>query len=248
MTISIMQPTYLPWVGYFDLIDQVDTFVFLEDVEFNERSWQQRNRIRTSDGLQWLTVPVRKTGRSGQLISEVEIVTDGREFPEKHLKALKFNYSHADHFDPYFSELEDVITEAATTERLSTLNKRIIKWLAQKVEISADFLDSSSLPSSGSKAELLAEICDELGADVYLSPMGSLDYLEAGASSFRERGIDLRFQNYHHPTYDQQFDGFESHASAVDLLFNKGDQFLEIVWSGRGEPHTLSDALSVQEE
>lgn len=248
MTISIMQPMYLPWVGYFDLIDKVDTFVFLEDVEFNERSWQQRNQIRTSDGLQWLTVPVRKSGRTGQLISEVEIVTDGREFPEKHLKALKFNYSHAYYFDPHFEGLKDVITEAATVEKLGELNKRIVKWVSQTVGTSVDFLDSSALSASGNKAELLAGICGELGADTYLSPMGSLDYLETSASSFRERDIDLRFQNYRHPTYEQQFDGFEPYASAVDLLFNEGDQFLEILQSGRGEPHTLSDALSVQEE
>lgn len=244
MTVSIMQPTYLPWVGYFDLIDQADTFVFLEDVEFNERSWQQRNRIRTPEGLQWLTVPVRKSGRSGQLVSEVEIVTDGREFPEKHLKALKFNYRHADHFHPYFDELEKVTTEAASEGKLSVLNKRIIKWLVQKAGLPAKFLDGSSLSASGSRAELLAAICDELGANTYLSPMGSLDYLETSAGNFYDRGIDLRFQIFEHPTYEQQFDGFESHASAVDLLFNEGEEFLRILRSGRNEPYSMKEAIS----
>lgn len=244
MTVSIMQPTYFPWGGYFDLIDQADTFVFLEDVEFNDRSWQQRNRIRTPGGLQWLTVPVRKSGRSGQLISEVEIVTDGREFPEKHLKALEFNYSHAGHFDPYFDELEEVITGAASEGKLSLLNERIIDWLAQKGGLSSNFRHSSSLSASGSKAELLAAICDELGADTYLSPMGSLDYLENSAGKFYDKGIDLRFQNFEHPAYEQQFDGFESHASAVDLLLNKGEEFLRILRSGRGKPYSLEEAVS----
>jgi len=103
-----MQPTYLPWLGYFDLMDQADVFVFLDNVQFARRSWQQRNRIRGPKGLQWLSVPVKKRGRYHRDIRSTKIVKDGR-FPTKHLRALEYSYKGAPHFKDYFPGIRDIL-------------------------------------------------------------------------------------------------------------------------------------------
>ena len=108
MKIAISQPTYLPWIGYFDLIDQVDVFVLLDDVQFEKRSWQQRNRIKTPLGLQWLTVPVISRGRREQLINQVEIETP--QFSRDHCRAVEHNYRRAQFFEHYFNELSSQLS------------------------------------------------------------------------------------------------------------------------------------------
>jgi hypothetical protein len=246
MKVAIMQPTYLPWIGYFDLIDRVDQFVFLDHVEFNERSWQQRNRIRNANGVQWLTVPVKKSGRSGQPISQVEIVTEGRKFPEKHIKALRFNYGSAEHFEYYFNPLRKQLLEGAELGRLSELNKQLIRWLTSELGIEMTFRQSSEMEVNGQKADLLLDICDKLGAQLYLSPLGSLDYLEDESQRFESNDIDLRFQHFEHPEYEQTFDGFESHLSVVDLLFNEGSNALQILRSGQRSHYCIDEARDVK--
>src|SRR5579864_5457599 len=118
MKVAISQPTYLPWLGYLDLIDQVDTFVLLDNVQFEKQSWQQRNRIKTPTGLQWLTVPVIFKGRFGQHIQDVEIRED---FAAKHLRALELNYRRAQYFDQYFPALTTVLQEFGAGRHLADL-------------------------------------------------------------------------------------------------------------------------------
>jgi hypothetical protein len=230
--LAISQPTYLPWLGYFDLIDQVDAFVFLDNVQFEKQSWQQRNRIKTPTGLQWLTVPVVIHGRFGQLIQDVEI----REcqFSRKHLRAIELNYGRAPFFNEYFPELRLVLSCSAGS-RLLDLNARLIEWLMTVLGIRTRLLFSSSLDLPGNRTELLANICAYLGATEYISPLGSAAYLLQEIDLLKSRSIAVLFQNYRHPGYRQMFPPFVPYASILDLIFNEGERALDIVRSGRRE-------------
>jgi hypothetical protein len=230
MKVAIAQPTYLPWLGYFDLIEQVDAFVILDSVQFEKQSWQQRNRIKTPTGLQWLTVPVVFRGRFGQLIHDVEI-RDG-EFWRDHLRAIELNYRRAPFFEKYFHELGVRLTCSAGF-RLADLNVRLIEWFMSVLQIQTPLLISSRLGQPGKRTELLANICSYLGATEYISPIGSSVYLLQEIETLEHRSIEVFFQNYEHPHYLQMFPPFIPYASILDLMFNEGERGLEIVRSGR---------------
>ncbi len=230
MRVAIMQPTYLPWLGYFGLMKSVDLFILLDSVQFARRSWQQRNQIKTADGPLWLTVPVLSKGMRDQLISEVEIDCT-REFPQSHQRALELNYRKSPHFDDYAPQLLSVL--GADNRYLVDLTVGTISWLRSALEIATPIRRSSELNVSGVKAELLASICESVGATEYISPPGSRDYL-AESGAFADRGISLRYFNFEHPVYPQRFGGFLPYMSCVDLLFNCGIESLSIIEKANG--------------
>jgi WbqC-like protein len=238
--IAIAQPTYLPWLGYFDLLDQVDTFVLLDTVQFEKQSWQQRNRIKTPTGLLWLTVPVVFRGRLGQRIVDVEIRE--AEFWRDHLRAVELNYRRAPFFAEYFPALSELLPSAAAGLRLAELNIGLLRWLAQALGIKTRIVRSSQLAVDGKRTLLLAEICGLLGATTYISPLGSADYLLNELPILTGRGVDVVFQHYDHPSYRQLFPPFQVHASALDLLFNEGENSLATIRSGRRTPFAPSEA------
>jgi len=230
-TAVIMQPTYLPWIGYFDLIDQADTFVFLDSVQFDKRSWQQRNRIKTYNGELFLTVPVKTKGRRNQKISEVEIDCT-QDFPKKHLRTIEHNYSKAEYFAYYWDELNSLLKQ--DYRYLVELNIALTKWFKRMLGIHAELVRSSMLDVKGRKVQLLVEICNSVGAKRYLSPIGSRKYIEK-TNLFEKQGIELYYQNYSHPEYIQLFKGFIPYMSILDLLLNEGKISLKILRSGRKE-------------
>ncbi len=230
MKIAICQPTYLPWMGYFDLIDQVEAFVLLDDVQFEKQSWQQRNRIKTPRGLQWLTVPVIFRGRLGQFIKDVEV--RDINFWRNHCRAIELNYRRTRFFDAYFEKLALRLVCSNTT-LLAGLNIRLMEWFMSVLGIKTPLILSSNLAQTGRRTERLVNICKLLGAEQYVSPLGSAAYLLEEQDMMTDHGIDLVFQNYQHPEYGQQFPPFIPYASALDLLFNEGEQSLEIIRSGR---------------
>lgn len=245
MKVAIMQPTYLPWIGYFDLLHRVDKFVLLDDVEFSRQSWQQRNRIKGPEGLQWLTVPVRCRGRSKQKLCEVEIA-DPR-FTKKHLKSLRLHYRKSPFFDEYFGGVESILERGITG--LAQLNSELILWLASRLGIETPIETSSSLAVSGARGERVADICATLGADQYISPMGAAEYMSADMHAFIGRDIQVRFHDYEHPAYKQRYTPFLAFACALDLLFNHGPDALAILSGGfRGfqRPESVALALSAQ--
>lgn len=227
-TIAIMQPTYLPWIGYFGMIDRADIFVFLDSVQFARRSWQQRNRIKSANGEQMLTVPVLSKGARNQTIAEVQ-VDRGSRFAEKHRRAIEHALGKAPHFKDHAGGLLDVLN--AGHERLADLNIELITWASAALGISSRFVRSTQLDVQGAKAELLADICRTLEGDVYLSAPGSRDYIE-GSDAFDVRGIAVRYHDYQHPTYPQLHGAFAPYMSAVDLLFNVGPHSLQSIRSG----------------
>ena len=249
MRIAICQPTYLPWLGYFDLMDQVDAFVFLDTVQFEKQSWQQRNRIKTPSGLQWLTVPVVFRGRLDQKIHEVEI--RDVEFRHKHLRAIELNYARAPFFASHFPALSTILTGIGVNARLSDLNLQLIQWLARVLGVRTPSVLASSLNMQGRRTQLLADICHKVGAGEYISPIGSAEYLLNELDLLTSANVETFFHNYDHPRYAQQFPPFLAFASVLDLIFNEGDRSMEIIRSGRGvplRPCEVADRIAVPRE
>ncbi|MDP8213177.1 MAG: WbqC family protein [Candidatus Zapsychrus exili] len=231
--VVIMQPTFLPWLGYFDLIDYADIFVFLDNVQFEKQTWQQRNRIRTNKGLEWITTPVLIKGRFGQEIKDVKI--NQTVSPSKIIKQLQHNYSRSAYFKDFFDEFVLIFEHAYAIGNLCDLNIEIIKWLCTKLSLSANFVRSSQLKVSGKRSELLVDILKKIGSKHYISPTGSLAYLNEEYRFFEERSVSVFYKDYDHPEYTQAYKPFTANASCIDLLFNEGPKGLDIIRSGRGE-------------
>jgi WbqC-like protein family len=236
LKIAINQPTYLPWIGYFDLIDQVDVFVLLDNVQFQKQTWQQRNRIKTASGLQWLTVPVMFRGRFGQLIKDVEVRDP--EFCRNHIRAIELAYRRSPHFSEFFPSLATQL-QRLNQGLLVDLNSGLIEWLMRVLEIRTPVIRASALPASGKRTELLANICQALGAKQYVSPLGAAAYLVVEQDVLKRQNVEILFQNYKHPEYRQVFGPFEPFVSVVDLLFNHGKDAVRIFRSGRGTPYSI---------
>jgi hypothetical protein len=232
MRIAIMQPTYLPWMGYFDIMDQVELFVFLDNVQFVKQSWHVRNRIKTPKGLEWLTVPVMLHGRFGQLMNEAEIRK--ADFWKKHTRTIEVNYGRAPYFQDYFYGLLSVFEQGNPWIHLVDLNIKLIEWLSEVLGVKNRSVHSSHLEVAGRRSSLIAAICRSLGATEYLSPIGSAAYLLGEIQEFTNRGIEVFFHNYKHPTYNQLFPPFLPFASVIDLIFNEGPRSMGIIRSGRG--------------
>jgi hypothetical protein len=230
LKIAICQPTYLPWLGYFDLMDQVDGFVLLDSVQFEKQSWQHRNRIKTATGLQWLTVPVIYRGCFGQQIKQVEIRDPG--FVRKHLRGIEMCYRRTRYFDAYYPELVQVLN-SHSRRLLADLNIELLRWFCTVFGIQTPLLRSSTMSVAGRRSQLLTNLCLELKADRYLSPLGSAEYLLNDLELFVNAGIEVEFHRYEHPEYSQLFPPFCPYASALDLIFNAGPTSLEILRHGR---------------
>ena len=230
-TCVIFQPTYLPWAGYFDLIDSADQFVLLDNVQFEKQSWQQRNQIRAFSGLEWLTVPVRIKGRFGQLIGEVEL--SNPEFFRAHLRALELHYRRARCFDLYIDDFRALLEDAAGTGSLALLNARLIGWLCAQLGIATPIRLASELSPQGRRSAMLVDLCRQLGAGRYLSTAGAWDYLRDDQQLFADAGIELRLHDYRHPEYRQVYAPFLPYASVLDLLFNEGAAARQILIGGR---------------
>ena len=231
MKVAISQPSYLPWSGFFDLVDQVDQFVLLDDAQFVKQSWHQRNRIKSPSGLLWLTVPVIFRGRLGQPLCEV-MIREPR-FWEKHVRALEVNYGRARYFERYYSALKKILQDSSQNGRLVDLNIELIRWLGEEMEVTTPMIRSSALSVEGKRSGRLVSICKLLGAADYVSPR-SAGYLIEDMAQFSESGLNVWFHNYTHPTYEQRFPPFAPFASVLDLLFNYGPDSGRIMRSGRG--------------
>lgn len=234
MICAIMQPTYLPWLGYFDLIDQVDSFVFLSNVQLVKRSWQVRNRIKTMQGELFLTVPIKKNDTSRPLIQNALISYD-ENWQKQHLNSIRYAYQKTPYFSIVFEWFSDVLFNQY--QYLKDLNITIITDICKKIGISTDIIDSSLWNDlEGSKDSLLADICCKIGADTYLSAKGSAEYieLERPGGNFVEKGINLFYHNYEHPLYKQNGSDFLPYMCILDLLFNEGfENALNIIRQGR---------------
>ena len=240
---AIMQPTYLPWIGYFDLVDSADTFVFLDDAQVLKRSWGVRNRALTQNGETFLTVPLsgHKHGEGSAFVDTM--IDSAQDWAKTHLATIRHAYAKAPHFAEVFVELETILT--ADNQTIGALNEAFITTTARRIGIATPFLKSSQLQGiEGRKDERLVSICRAIGADTYLSAVGSAAYIEQDqeGGAFAGTGIDIRYHNFDHPVYPQRQDAFVSHMSIVDLLMNCGyESALQIIRSGRRPMRTPSE-------
>ncbi|MDM8535885.1 WbqC family protein [Desulfobacterales bacterium HSG17] len=223
MIAAIHQPQYLPWLGYFDKMDRADVFCYLDNVQFKKNEWQNRNRIKNSKGWQWITLPV--CYRFPQKINDVEINTNVK-WQRKHIQALITNYSKTPFFEKVLSFFKQIYAnDYKSFARLAiSINEQVRRELG--VDTHTFSASEMNLKNENPTGRLI-EICKNLGADTYLAGQDGEKYMDM--KLFKEKGIKVIFQRFNHPVYPQAFGGFISHLSVVDLLFNCGDESMEII-------------------
>jgi hypothetical protein len=227
----------MPWSGFFALLDQSDIVVLLDSVAFSKQSWQQRNRIRTDKGLEYLTVPVKTAGRFGQRINAVEIM--GNDFILFIDSKITLHYQKSRFFQDYYTPIIEVLRTSVMERNLGLLNVSIIRFFNEILGIKTPLFLSSSLNIEADRSNRLTDICEHYSCTSYLSPQGSREYLLDDREIFEKRGINVFLQRFEHPIYTQQYDPFIPFASLLDLLFNEGPQSLDIIRSGINSPESL---------
>ncbi len=236
MKSAIMQPTYIPWLGYFDLIDRVDTFVFLDNVQLVKRSWQVRNRIKTVQRELFLTIPIKKKQHRDDMLINSAYISYDEDWKRKHVKSIELSYKRSPYFQEVFPFILSLYDEK-TPETLSEFNIYIIKEISKKLNITTTFINSSALENiSGHKDTLLCNICKCIGSDYYISPAGSADYIEekSDGGEFTKNNIQLFYHNFEHPNYMQPSGEFIPYMCIYDLILNIGfEKSLNIIRSGR---------------
>lgn len=235
MIIAINQPTYFPWIGQFDLIDQADYYIFLDDVQIVKQSWDTRNKIITSSGEEWISVPINNdVNFKNRLFNSTNIIKS-EIWKIKQLKKIKIAYSKSSFFKQVYPFIETLILEN-NCESLADFNINIIKSICNKIGVYTKFILSSTLDVFEKKDKRLVKICNKLNSKNYISPLGSAAYIEFNNEGgvFLDSGINLFYQNFVHPTYNQINEPFKSHLSIIDLLFNEGfEKSLHIIKLGR---------------
>ena len=231
MRVTILQPSYLPWLGFFEQMTRSDKFVLLDDVQYTRRDWRNRNKVRVKEGWVWLTVPVQQKSRFSQSLLETRI-DNSVSWRRKHLETLRQHYCKAPFFEKYFPRCQQIYEK--DWEFLFDLCLETIQFLKEEMGIETPLLRSSEMKPSGEKTQRLVSICRELGATHYLSGESGSDYISQ--EDFSNPGIELEYQNYEHPVYPQRYPGFVPHLSTIDLLFNCGEQSLSILKQDKTEP------------
>jgi hypothetical protein len=218
--IAIVQSNYIPWKGYFDLIAAVDEFILYDDMQYTRRDWRNRNQIKTSQGLQWLTVPVKVKGKYHQTIRETEI--EETNWAKSHWTSLCQNYRRANHFNAIAQELESFYLQTEYTH-LSQLNRTLIEWVCSKLGITTLISNSWDYQLVEGKTERLADLCCQAGGSEYISGPAARGYIDEAV--FTEKGVKLTWFDYEgYPEYPQLWGDFTHTVSILDLLLNCGNE------------------------
>jgi len=212
--VAIHQPNFAPWIGYFHKILKSDVFIFLDHVEYSRRSFTNRNRIKGPKGATWLTVPVSVRGKP----RIIDVKINGTEWKRKHLNTFKAFYGKAEHFEEIYEHLESIYEQEWLY--LAEFNKALIKEISDILQITPRFVDSHTLEPRGKKMEMIIDLCKKVGATVYFSGKGAMNYQDPKV--FEENGIKLVYQEFEHPVYLQRFGEFIPNLSILDMLFNVG--------------------------
>lgn len=217
-TLVVLQPGYLPWLGFFDQMKRSDIFVYYDDVQFDKQGWRNRNRIKSPSGPHWLTVPVRHKNLDKTQILDIEI--DNRSpWVRKQVGTIAQFYAKAPYLDQYLPELEDFLYQ--TWDRLVDLDLAVAELMCQWLGLKRKFVRASKLGIEGEKSSRLVAFCRHFSADRYLSGDSAKNYLDEDL--FAANGIRVEWQCYQHPTYRQQHGEFIPYLSALDLLLNEGE-------------------------
>lgn len=226
--VAIIQPSYIPWRGFFDIIQAVDVFVFLDDVQYTVRDWRNRNRIKTQQGPSiWLSVPTK--GGRDQRIVDVEI-DDSQDWRRKHLASLRHSYGRTVFFEKYFPGISEILLTgpARLSEMDIALTRQICTWLG----IERRFARSSELNPTGSKDDRLIDLVRKMDGDFYLSGPAARDYIQP--EKFEQAQIQLAYHDYSgYPEYPQISSPFDPAVSVLDLLFAVGPEAPDYIWGSR---------------
>ena len=226
MIVGIAQPTFFPWIGYYNIIKNSNMFVFLDNVKFEKHSWQMRNRVKNSskhsDSEVWMSVPTKGV-TNNTLIKDV-IIDNTKNWKQKHVKTLKNNYSKS------FQEIK-FLTQIYDNEwnKLVDFNIESITKCCQYLGIKTKLIKASDLLATGKKGDLVLNICKELNADEYFSTIGSKDYLEDYRDSFEDARIQITYHNYTHPIYKQKGNNFLPNLSILDLILSELDNAYKFI-------------------
>lgn len=227
----VSQPTYLPWLGYFEIIDYTDIYVVFDHVQFERKSWQQRNKIKIFSGSLLLTISVKKA-QLDTTICDIKILYDNKNPLKKHWKTISFAYKKA----PFFKEYEDIFDQIYSQKYkyLRDLNVKIIKTICDILGIKTKIIFSSKLnlkEEHMGKTEKLINLCKNVGITHLYEAKGGQEFIDP--TLFHRENILINFQNYEHPIYSQLYGEFIPYLSVIDLLFNEGPNSLNIIRSGR---------------
>ena len=228
MRCAVVQPSYLPWRGYFHMIEKADVFVFYDDVQYDKHGWRNRNRIKTAGGTRWLTVPVAAGGNvvTGLPINEV-LIADHR-WAAKHLATISQAYARAPHVDRCIDLLAPHLT--SEQDRLADLTIASTIALAQELGLDRTFVRSSQLGLSGDRMARLLAVLQSVGATHYISGPAAKAYLDEGALA--EAGISVEYMSYDYPEYGQVHPPYDPQVSVIDLLAMEGDRAPSLIWDG----------------
>jgi hypothetical protein len=235
MILAAHQPNFMPWLGYFDKMRKADVFVSVDHVQMERQSFQNRTRIKTGEGVRWITVPVVQQSREERIVDKlIDNSRDGRfRWGRKMALTLKYAYQSA----PHYAEYQPVLTEILERrwERLADLNHQLIDFCRAVLTIQTPLVRSSEMKLSGTKSEMILSMCRELGANAYLSGVGaSKEYLDVAA--FQRAGIEVLWQDFKHPQYEQRQSStaFVEKLSVFDLLSNCGGESAVFFHAGPG--------------
>jgi hypothetical protein len=216
-TVVVLQPGFLPWLGFFDQMFRSDVFVYYDDVQFDKHGWRNRNRIKSASGPAWITIPVLHSRKHGQRIMDAEI-DNQQNWARKGLAAIRQNYARATYVADYLPELEAVLTKS--WRFLVDVDFAIVDMMCRWLSFQRPLFRSSELGVEGDKSGRLLAICQHFSASKYLSGNAAQDYLDT--ELFRDAGIGVEWQNFIHPTYPQLHGDFIPYLSALDLVLNVG--------------------------
>jgi len=223
--VAVLQSNYIPWKGYFDIINEVDLFIFYDDVQYTKNDWRNRNKVKSNNGSQWLTIPV--SASINQLIYEVEF--QNSNWGVKHFKTLSALYSRTPFFKLYKPFLEAVYIDRQWTS-LSEFNQFMIKYISKEfLGITTEFRDSREYSCTGNKLDRLLDLLVKAEADLYVSGPAAEDYIDS--SRFESQNIKLVYKDYsNYIEYDQLYPPFDHYVTILDLLFHKGPAAKEFIW------------------
>jgi hypothetical protein len=232
MILAAHQPSYLPWLGYFDKMAKADVFVVMDDLQYEAQNYQNRNKLKLNNGPGWLTVPLEKGAQSDR-ICDKRIQNGGsakEHWQRKTWVTIKTHYGKAPHFARYAEELEDLYTRP--WERLLDVQLQVLSLARRWLGVTTPLLHSSSLELVGQKTDRIIDMCKKVGARFYLSGKGgSTTYLDVDA--MQRAGITVVWQSFTHPTYPQRYPalGFTSHLAFLDLVLNCGPESRDLLFS-----------------
>ena len=232
MILTAHQPVYMPWLGLFHKIALADLFCYFDIVQYQRKDYNNRNKIKTSNGELWLSVPVESKNHLNKNVSKILIVQDN--WVKKHLKSIELNYKKTPFFKDYFPELQSILINESKNS-LGYLNLKLLEYFMECLSIDTQIVKASDYSFDGIGSDLVLDMCVRLGADSYIFGEQGKNY--ADVKAFKEAKIVVEFQNYIHPVYRQMGRDFLPYMSIIDLLFNEGGKSYDILMSNNIEQY-----------